>query len=162
MIYSTSIQNLFLGQGILVPMGMSTNGASNVTISLTVYGGTQPNSANILANWGTFNTSYLYHKTNVVYYQPNYNNVSTGNYITLYSLPDAQTAIANGNANWVIIWTANHPEANITGATIPSNSFIIGPVSNVYSNGIVKFDNTNFVSGNTYNVADSLITVSLS
>lgn len=162
MIYSTSIQNLFLGQGILVPMGMTTNGASNVTVSLTVYDGTQPNSSNILSNWGSYNTSFLYHKTDVVYYQPNHNNVSNGNYITLETLPAAQTAVANGNANWVIIWTANHPEANVNNASIPSNSFIIGPVSNVYSNGIVKFSNTTFVTGNTYNIADSLITVSLS
>lgn len=161
MIYSTSLRNLFLGRGILVPMGLTTNGASNVTISFSVYEGSQPNANTILENWGSYNTSYLLHKTDVEYNQPNYNNVISGNYMTLAGLTTAQTAINTGNADWVIVWTSNQSEENVRSSIIPSNNFIIGPVSNVYANGIVKFFDTYFESGNNYTLADSIITVSL-
>lgn len=161
MIYSASLQNLFLGRGLLVPMGMTTNGTSNVTVSMTVYEGTQPNCNTIIQNWGTYNTSYLLHQTGVLINQPNFNTSSNGNYITLSALPAAQTASNTGNANWVIIWTNNLEEANVNEAIIPSNTFIVGPVSNVYSNGVIKYSNTYFESANTYNIADFIITVSL-
>lgn len=161
MIFDPGIALIMLGRGILVPMGVSTTGSANGNSSITIYSGTQPNANILISNWASYNTSYLLHRSNVLFFQPNTDTRSNGVFISMRTAPLSQTAINTGNAEWAIIWVGNQTEANIRNATITSNSFILAPVSNVFGNGIVKLDNTSVMNTSTSNIIDCIITISV-
>lgn len=160
MLFDKGILLTYLGRGIFLPMGASpTDNVSNGNSSITIYSGVQPNSNVLINDWALYNTSYLLHKSDILYHYPNPDTKANSTFITLRTTPSAQTAQNTGTATWAIVWIGNQVESNVTGALIPSNNFIIGPVGNTTGNGIVKLDDANVVLGNTYNITDSTITI---
>lgn len=175
MIYSNGVFYSVMGRIILMNMGFPENvkgtlaqgsptvATANANTSITVYSGTQPNANVIINDWASYNTSYLLHKSNLSYSWPFGTTSANSTFITLrptQELLNAQTAIATGNAEWAIIWSRNQVEANVRSATIPTTSFFIAPVSDIFGNGVVKLSDTNIANGNSYTITDSTITIS--
>lgn len=160
MIFDQGVLYTYVGRGLFLPMGAPVSGGStaNGNTSITIYSGVQPNANVLISDWASYNTSYLLHKSNVLV---QYNNSSTKESLKFLvartETLTAQTAINTGEASWCIIWIGNQTEDNVRNSIITSNSFIIGPVSNVFGNSIVKLDNTSVVSGNTANIKDLIL-----
>lgn len=161
MIFDRGIAQTLMGRGILIPMGWTTTGTANGNSSITIYTGAQPNANILISNWTSYNTSYLLHRSNVLFYMPFPETETNASFITLRTAPLAQTAINSGEAQWCIIWMGNQTESNVRNSTITSNSFILAPVSNVFGNGLVKLDNTSVISTNTFNIVDATISISV-
>lgn len=162
MIYDKMILNTIIGRGLLLPMGVdetSTQETPTGNTSITVYSGLQANSDDLINNWPTYNTTYLLHFSDVLYYHQYTDLKANSTFLTLNTAPAAQTAQGTGDADWAIIWIGNQSESNVNGSTIPNTSFLIASVSNTAGNGTIKLDNTSVVSGNTYNITDSIISV---
>lgn len=147
-----NIRNLLIGRGIL---------ASGITAAsgITVYSGTQPTAPTILANWAAYNSansSFLCHFTGAVWIQPLY-----GLYASIGTFPVATVATNSGSAAWCIIWTTNPLLSAMGTATIPTTSFIVGPVTTLAGTGIVRFSpDVTMTSGVASTIADGLITAS--
>lgn len=161
MLFSPSVAGLMAGRGVMVPMGMTTNSAVNVTVSLTVYSGSQPSANAIESGWTNYNTTYLFHMPNVEYELLfNTSNTQCG-LITNSNFPTSNAAVNGGTASWCIIWCSNVQNGNSTGqianTTIPNTQFLVGPVTEPWGNGVVRLSNTTITSTQTYNFVDSTI-----
>lgn len=161
MLFSPSVAGLMAGRGVMVPMGMTSNSASNVTVSLTVYSGSQPTAETIENNWTNYNTTYLFHMPNVEYELLfNTSNTQTG-LITNCNFPTSNAAINGGTASWCIIWCSNVQNGTgsgqIANTVIPDTEFLVGPVTEPWGNGVVRLTSTTISSAQTYNFVDSTI-----
>lgn len=161
MLFSSTVAGLMAGRGIMVPMGISTNAESNVTVSLTVYSGTQPTAANVADNWSTYNTSYLFHMPNVEYKLQNPNSNTQCGLITNANYPTSNTSINSNTASWCIIWCSNIQEGSgagqLSNTAIPDVNYVVGPVTLYTGKGIVRLSDLSITTGNTYNFVDSSI-----
>lgn len=162
-LFSPSIAGIVAGRGILVPMGMTTNAASSVTVSLTVYSGeSQPAANTILNNWSSYRSSYLFHMPNVQYKLNSPTSNTESGLIVNVNTPTSNTALNSGTSSWCIIWCSNVPNGNsspgqIGYTTIPNTQFLVGPVTLPYENGIVRMSNLSVTAGSTYTFIDSTI-----
>lgn len=161
MLFSPSVAGLMAGRGVLVPMGITTNASSNVTVSLTVYSGTQPSAANVANNWSTYNTSYLFHMPDVEYKLQDPTSNTLCGLITNANSPTSNAAVNSNTASWCIIWCSNVQEGSgagqLSNTAIPNGNFLVGPVTVYTGNGIVRLSDLAITSSNTYNFVDSSI-----
>lgn len=162
MIFSPSVAGLMAGRGVMVPMGMTSNSAANLTVSLTVYSGVQPNVTTVAQNWTSYNESYLFHMANVEY-ELVYNNSNTflSGLISNSNFPTSFPAENTNTASWCVVWCSNVDDGNgagqIANTTIPNENFLIGPVTEAWGNGIVRLTSTSIEAAQTYNFVDSTI-----
>lgn len=151
MIYSSSIRNLFIGRGIL----------NNISAphAISIYQGTQPTAAAITAAWANYNSpagGLLVHYVGATWTQPNAN-AANGIYMQLSTLPAAATPLDTGTATWAIMWASNVSQATVLGATLPNISFIVVPVSNTVTNGVIRFTSTAISTGVAVAIVDGSI-----
>lgn len=159
LLFSPSLAGLMAGRGILVPMGMTTNANSNVTVSLTVFAGAQPTATDITNNWDDYNGAYLFHMRGVDYKLASPTSNTLCGLVTNANYPTSESAINSGTASWCIIWCSDIASGSSPGelgdTTIPNTQFIVGPVTLYSGNGIVRLSNLSIASGSTYNFVDS-------
>ena len=152
MLFSPSLAKLVTNAGFLSVISYAGN-----PVSLTIYGGTKPTAAQIMASWPSYNASsadYLVHYQNSYWVAPGAN--------TLLQLstnkPSAFPAHA-GVATWCIIWDASYSGVNMASSSPPSTSFCVGDCSGPTGPGIVRFDDTTCTMGVAKAVLDSSITL---
>lgn len=153
MIFSTSLASLVTNTGFLSMFAYAGN-----PVSLTIYGGTKPTAAQILASWSTYNSAsadYLIHYQNS-YWQAT--GASTLLQINPTNKPNAAAA-HSGVATWCIIWDTSHPAYNMSGTTPPSTSFCVGDCSGPTGPGIIRFEDTTCTASAFKAVLDSSITL---
>lgn len=161
MIFSRSLAGLMAGRGVLSTMGL-TDADANVTVALTVFPGTQPTtSSDIVDNWAGYNTTYLFHMSNVDYELVNPKNAAQSGLITNANSPTSNPAVNAGEASWAIIWCSNIIEGLGAGELgdilIPNSQFIVGPVTLYSGNGIVRLSDLSIEAYSTYTFVDSTI-----
>lgn len=152
--FHPNLSLLMIGRGIL------GSGITNAS-AITIYGGAQPLVSDILANWTSYDSTsvnFLAHYSGCAWTHPLTNSVK---FCSLTTIPAAVTPSHDGNARWCIVWTTNPLLAAMSG-TIPTTSFLVGPVSNLGGLGIVKFDpDTSFTTSTPKAIADGAIAANL-
>jgi hypothetical protein len=149
-LFSPSIRNLMAGRGLQVGFA--------ATSAISVYSGVQPTAAQITANWSQYastNPTFLAHYVGAAWTQP-----GVGILLQL-TVPPAANAINTGTASWCIVWSTNVLAATVGLSTLPSTSFIVGPVSDSVGPGIVRYAFTGFVSGLSTTILDGSIGATL-
>lgn len=161
LLFSPSLAGLLVGRGILVPMGMTTNASSNVTVSLTVYSGSQPSAATISNTWTDYNLTYLFHMRGVQYKLSSPSSNTNCGLLTNDNNPTSEAALNSGTAAWCIIWCSDVVSGTNPGelsdTTIPNSQFIVGPVTLYSGNGIVRLSNLSIVGSSQYTLVDSTV-----
>lgn len=154
-LFNRNIQNLFLLSGVIWACQTRPDFVSG-TFGVTVFSGSQPSAATIASNWTNYNTTFLAHWQTVQIKHTNYN--TTGSFLELYAPVGSSTAANSGTASWAIMWPNSTTQANVSSSTLPSNQFIVVPVSDTAGNGVIRFINNVLVSGSSYQINDVLIT----
>jgi hypothetical protein len=153
--FFSDLLNAFVFNGI--QSMWSRNPVTNT--SLTIFSGTQPTAAQIVSSWSTYSAQYLVHWTGVVWPTPTgYNTLGSGNSTTA-TTPAAQNAFRSGTATWAILWPSdgNIAEGTIQGASLPSTTFVVLPVSASGGTGCVRLTSTTITSGSSYQPTDITI-----
>ncbi len=125
----------YINRGIL-QLGYST------ACAISIYSGTQPSAADIVANWANYkssNSNFLAHYTGALWTQPLAGKATFAN---LSTIPPAVTPLHNGVGAWAILWASDVTLSQAGDATIANTDFIVVPVSLVQNNGVVKFSDT--------------------
>lgn len=117
--------------------------SSNTSVGTTYYTNTRTTPAS---------SNFLGHFTGAAWSQPSTLIAS------ITTFPAAVQASNSGTATWCIIWTTNPTLSDMGSATIPSTSFIVGPVSSLTGTGLVRFSSTTFTAGASISILDGLIT----
>lgn len=144
--FHANIRNLMIGRGLL-------SGFTSPS-SISVYGGAQPTSAEITANWASYNSAspdFLAHFVGGAWSQP-----SSGILLQL-TVPPASTAVHTGAGTWCIVWSSNVSAASVALGALPSTAFIVGPVSDGIGPGIVRFANPALVVSTSVTILDGSI-----
>jgi len=142
-----------IGQGIV--RGLAS------TVAVTIYSGAQPSAATIASTWSSFNSgnaSFLAHFNGVGWTHPI---DGTTTFASITTFPAPTPAVNTGTGAWCIVWTTNPLLAAMGTGTIPTTSFLVGPVTNLAGNGIVRFNpNTDFTIAVNATIADGTISAS--
>ena len=150
--FHPNVGKLFIGRGIL-------GGGLTADSAITVYDGVQPTAQQILDNWASYSSNSancLAHYVAANWIQPVNN---TAPYACISKFPVAAPAFHSGIGKWAILWSTNPSLGAMALATIPTNSFIVVPVSNMQGHGVIRFDtDTNFTSGVSKDIIDGVIT----
>lgn len=155
MIYDQNLRNLYIFQAIIA--------GSTANIAITVFEGTQPTAANITSSWSSASANYLQHWTGAYWTQPTGTTVGAGNVCMIGATPTAQLANKTGTATWGVIWASNVTEASVQSSTLPNANFIVGPVTDISGNGMIKMNSTSTTAGsNVTFVTDASIAINLS
>lgn len=156
LIFSSDWANAFLWQGFYGQWRGRTyawNTTSPVA-SVTVFSGTQPSAPSVVSSWSTYSANYLIHWNNIVAPAPTGYNTLGGLNLGTFVTPAAVNAFRSGTAEWAIIWPNVYSEATIQGASLPSNEFLIVPVSTAGGSGWVKLTSLSLTSGTSYQPLD--------
>ena len=154
--FSSDWANALLYQGLYGQFGnrgtaYDTSGGRS---AVTVFQGTQPTAAQVIASWTTYNVNFLVHWNNIIAPAPvGYTTLGGENRMTL-TTPAAVAAFRSGTASWAIYWPAAWTQANIQSATIPNIRFIILPVSINSGAGCVKLTTLGLTAGTSYQPTD--------
>ena len=150
-LFHPNIRNLMIGRGILA-------GGLTSACGITIYSGIQPTAAAIAADWATYNSlnaKFLAHFTGAIWSHPL---SGTTTFCSITTFPPATPATNTGTGSWCILWMTNPTGTQLSSTTLPSTQFIIGPVSNLTGNGIVRFStDTNFTIGVSRTIGDGTI-----
>ena len=153
-LFSLSIRNL-------MSYAFTVQGTSPTTdrgtFGVTVFSGSQPSASNIESSWTSYNSTFLCHWQGVILYNIFTGTLGAAQGITILNTPSLVTALNSGTASWCILWPTNPTQATIQGSSLPSTRFVVGPVSDTTSNGIIRFASTSFISGNSYTINDANI-----
>lgn len=117
--------------------------SSNTSVGTTYYTNTRTTPAS---------SNFLGHFTGAVWSQP------SSLIASITTFPAAVQASNSGTATWCIIWTTNPALSAMGSTTIPTTSFIVGPVSSLAGTGLVRFDSVAFTAGTSISILDGLIT----
>ena len=155
-LYSVESRALFMNRGIMQTLFASDVYATAVNRAITLYGGSQPAADSVVSSWATYNTSFLVHWQNIPLINPAPS--SSAPFLTNRTLPSAVAATNSGTASWAIVWAGNPATGTAAGqisnATIPTTSFIIVPVSDVFGTGVLKLTTTTIVAATSYMFLD--------
>ena len=123
--------------------------------AITVYAGTQPTAAAIVADWTanytSGNANFLAHYSGVIWTQ-------TSNVAVITTFPTASNTVNTGTGTWCVLWTTNPLLAAMSGA-IPTTSFIVAPVSDIIGKGVIKYTNVSFVSGTAKSIDQGTLSI---
>ena len=145
------------GPIILNRLGSKFAGAGR---SISIYSGAQPTATAITQSWSSYKSSnsiFLAHFNDVL--MTNGYNLTTPS-ITLTTPPTSTVTPNNdGTAAWAIIWGANN--VNPAALSIPASGvFIVVPVSDQITNGVVRLASTNILTSSPLSIADIGFTLS--
>jgi hypothetical protein len=151
LLYYTNTKILFsgailrtLGNGLIDDLGP-------FTLGVTVYSGTAPTTAAVVASWATYNSSspsYLVHFTDMSWAQP-----GPGALLEMsLPAPTLQTPVNNGTASWAIIWAGQPSPSDLSGTFLPFTNFLIVSVSDELGDGVVRFTSTAFTTSDAISV----------
>lgn len=153
-IFHPNICQLAIGRGIL---GAGYTSASGISI----YSGVQPLATDIITNWSTYNSNnakFLAHYYGGIWSHPL---GGAATFCSLTTFPAPVNASNTGTASWCILWTTNPTAPQLASAGIPTATFLIGPVSILTDNGIIRFNpDLSFTAGVSKAIADGVISVS--
>ena len=145
------------GPFILNRLGAKFAGAGR---SISIYSGAQPTATAITEAWSSYKSSnsiFLAHFNDVI--------LTNGYALTTPSLtlttPPTSTITPsnNGTASWAIIWGANN--VNPAALSVPASGvFVVVPVSDQLSNGVVRLASTNVLTSSPLSIADIGFTLS--
>jgi hypothetical protein len=161
-IFQKNMRNMFINAicntGLAGANPVNTPPAS-IDVTFTIYGGTQPTAADIVANWPSYyNTFLLNLPTAANVYQPNAGVVDTGVSLFNTGLPTSQTSNAAGTAEWAIMWGASGYDPLSHPTTIPDTKFIVVPVSNTSGTAPLRLASTTIAAATSYTIADFSLT----
>lgn len=142
------LTKLMVGQGFF-------NGFTN-PFAISIYSGTKPTAAQILASWASYNTSnpnFLAHYQGAAWTHP-----GNGQSIQLSTVPPAVLALNTGTAAWCILWATNVSSTNVASSTLAQDKIVVADVSTFTGSGIIRFTDLSFVA----NASKSILTGSLS
>lgn len=129
--------------------------------AVSIFSGSQPTAAAIVANWGIYNSTnpvFLAHYDNCRWTEAV---ARTANFCTITTFHAAVPAANTGTAGWAIIWPTNPVMSDMT-ALLPSNYFLVCAVSTLPGSGIIKFDpDLNFTQGINKSIADAAIAATM-
>lgn len=152
-LFQSNIRNLMIGRGII--------GGLAATVGVTIYSGVQPSAATIAGSWSSYNSAnsnFLINFPAVGWTHPISGTVT---FASITAFPAATPATNTGTGTWCIVWSINPTAPQLASGTIPSTSFLVGPVTNLAGNGIVRFNpNTNFTIAVNATIADGTISAS--
>jgi len=153
--FHSNISTLLIGSGIL-------KGGLNTSSAFSIYSGTQPDSATILAAWPSYsssNSSFLAHYSGAIWSQPSFN---TNSMASITTLPTVYDTINTGTGTWAILWGGNPLLAAMGSASIPTTSFIIVPISALPGIGTIRFDaDTEFTAGVAKQIVDGVFSAAI-
>lgn len=136
-------------------LGIKNNFAASFAV--TVFQGVQPSAADITSSWSSSSANYLQHWTGCSWTQPSLNSPPLGNTLQLTAIPAATTANATGTATWAILWGSNVSEASVQTGTLPNANFIVGPVTDLTGNGIVRLSSNSITIGASSSPTDVVL-----
>lgn len=151
--------NNFMASGLRFLLSGGNAGAGR---SITIFSGAQPSASNIISSWTTYNSSALVHWTTSNWLTPPDSNTLSAAKSTTTSIPTATVAIGSGTAQWGILWSSVHTVGAIQATTIPSQEFIVVPVSGPTGSGVIKLASTSITSGTSYTYTDTTIRMGIS
>jgi len=158
-LFSSSLVNLVAQRGLLETFGLGGGfGTTSTNTSISIYSGAQPLASDVVTGWSPYTSAspdFLLHFMNARWGRP----TSTSPFISLGVFPGPATAVHDGAGTWAIIWTSAITAANVAGATLPSGTFIVVPVSDLVGNGVIKFNPNAFTTGTPYSIAEGVLGV---
>lgn len=150
--FHSNIANLMVGRGIL-PAGF------NAPSGISIYSGTQPTAAQIVADWANYNSAksnFLAHYSGAIWIQPLDGDAK---FCSLDTIPAAVMPTNAGEAKWCIIWSSDVSSVSLASSVLPNNVFIVGEVTTLSASGIIRFNpDKSFVLGEAKIIADGVIT----
>ena len=136
--------------GTLATTAVSFNFGNGSALGATVYTGTIPTINTILNNWTNYNqsaSSTLWHGSTGLILQILGTNIINGS-----SFPTVTAPLRNGTATWFIVWALTNVNINTT--TIPTTRFMIGDVSNIFGDGMMKFESVTFSTATPITISE--------
>lgn len=144
-----------------------TTAVSGTVSGISVYSGTQPSAAELIANW---NANYrldsganrLMHYTSALNTCPTWTRSGSTFAITAFGSSTA-TAIGTGTASFAVFWTQGQSPtlASLSAATIPAaqGMFLIVPVTTTAGNGVLRFSTLSFATGQPNPIVDGALVI---
>jgi hypothetical protein len=130
--------------------GLYVESGQGATNTITLFGGTQPTAAQVVASWPTYSAQYLVHWTSVGVVAPNGDLFS-------FATPAAKAAFRSGTGAWAIWWPGAVTDAAVQGSTLPRTDFCILPASESGGNGCFRMTSLAITSGTSYQPSDIAI-----
>jgi hypothetical protein len=164
LMFRDSAKFVYLYRGILQGMASLGGTAPNQVgyTAITVYGGTRPTAAAILASWPTYNSAtsnLLAHFVSAGWNIPGVT-LTTGSVMAMPYPPGNAIPLHTGTGTWAILWPTNISQASLANSTIPSTSFMVVDISDLAGTGVVKFNTLDFVTGVSHAVYSGSMYVS--
>lgn len=160
-IFQKNMRNMFINAICNTGLANANPAASppaSISVGFTIYGGTQPTAADIVANWPSYyNTFLLNLPTAANVYQPDASVVDIGVSLVNTGLPTSQTSNAAGTAEWAIMWGASYNPLSFP-TTIPNIKFIVVPVSDTAGTAPLRLASTTIAAATSYTIADFSLT----
>jgi hypothetical protein len=162
LIYHTNLKNLFAGSMLRALGGEipRSNSLGPYGIGMTIYSGTPPATADIVAaSWATYNSTtsnYLAHFVNAEWSMPAY-----GPMLSISTYPAPVTPINNGTATWAILWAGRPSALQLSSNTLPYTNFLTVSVSDPIGDGVLRFLSTSFTTSATVSVQDGTMATSI-
>ena len=152
LIFSPSITKLMAASGIASLLSPYYN----TPTAITVYSGTQPTAATILANWTDYNSGSVNCLANfngcIWATQP------VGSALTQVQTYPTAIPINSGTVTWAILWcNMNVNNTQLSDTTIPTTLFFVVPVSDTTGTGIIRFESIALVTGTSVSILDASI-----
>lgn len=150
LIYNSTVRSTAANRG--VSQGFSSP-------SVTIYSGTQPTPSTLVSSWSSYNSS----SSNLLWHaQAGTTLTVAANGVSIYaSATPSATPVRNGTATWAVIWSAGVAYSAMGTSTIPNSSFMICPVTNTTSNGVVRLQSTTLSTATTATIVNLGFTVGL-
>lgn len=155
LIFGPNTKNLF-STCIIKTLGAHPAGSiwfgGPYTVGITIYSGTAPTTAEVVASWATYNSgtaNYLVHLTNSTWNQP-----SAGPLISMITPPTAVIPTRAGTASWAIMWAGQPTAPQLAGAILPLANFLIVGVTEPTGDGVVRFASTIFNTSTAVTIQD--------
>lgn len=147
--FHSNIQNLMARKGI-------NDGFNGSASTITVYSGSQPTAAEIVANWANYKSTALEF---LVHYPSAYWDLPDEGSTVILSVPPPVVTLHAGVAAWAIVWATNVNVSAMSAATAPALSFIVVPVTDTLGGGVIRYASTNLASGVSAPISSGSISV---
>lgn len=139
---------------------VSANSVEGASFAATIYSGTQPTAEALTANWtSTYNSTkpaFLLHFENMAWARK-----ASDTSIAITKFPAPKAAVNTGTATWAVIWVSNTSQSSMA-SSIPTNDYVVVPVSTIGGNGIIKLATTDIIAGSSYSIADGVLSFDVS
>lgn len=137
LIYNSGIRNL----------ATSNINAGFSSPSLTIYSGAQPTPATLISSWSSYNNT----NSNLLWHaQSGLTLTIPASGVSIYaSTTPSAIPVRDGIASWAVMWSSSVAYSAMGTSTIPTQSFMICPVSVTTGNGVVRLTSTTLSTATT-------------